>query len=380
VGYQLNSVEVGGMEHHSLDLATAVAAEGFEVSAILPTPARFDDLAHSFTAASVAVYRLDLLGGRPVWGTAGDWLRMVTLLRRLRLDVLHQQRTGPYHGKLACLAARAAGVPVVVATEHQAAFPLSGATALLNRAIDGLVDAVVAVSRHDSALQLKLTWRRPEKVITIYNGIDLARFSPRCEAESRETRHALGIGDATPVAGVVSRLGVQKGVRHFLDALPALASRWPELAVPIVGDGEERASLEAHAARLGVAGMTSFLGFRQDVTPLMAAMDLVVVPSIWEPFGLVAAEAMAMGKPVVASGVGGLAEVVAHGETGILVPPKDPEALAEAVDRLLSDRQLRERMGRAGRLRAERMFAREAMVASVGALYQTLMERKGVRV
>ncbi len=371
--YLSNSVAVGGMETHMVDLAAGMAAAGHTVHAVLPEFPLLDPVAGRLTACGVDTHRIDLFGDSHVTRLASNWSRLTTCLRRYRPDVVHQHRTGPYHGKWACLAARAARAPVVVATEHQQAYRLTGAARLVNAAADRLLDAVIAVSEHDRQEQLRVSGRPPGKIVMIHNGVDLDQFQPAGPDAVAAARAQLGLDRAAPVIGTAARLHAQKGMRHLLQSLPALLAVWPGLVTLIAGDGPERGELEQAAQSLGIAGQVRFLGFRADVRDVIAATDVCVYPSEWEPLGISAVEAQACGKPVVASRVGGLQEVVADGVTGLLVAPGDPAALAAALARILDNPELGRRMGRAGRARAEAMFSRLAMVSQMEALYRRLL-------
>jgi len=161
----------------------------------------------------------------------------------------------------------------------------------------------------------------------------------------------------------------------LLDALPRVLERVPETRVRIVGHEELStvAELRAYAARRDVAEQVDFEGFRGDVASLLQEIDVLALPSLWEGFGLVLLEAMAAGRPVVASAVGPIPEVVVDGETGLLVPPGDSGALAEALVLVLQDGALAARLGRAGRARVERCFGLDRMVEQTHALYEELL-------
>jgi glycosyltransferase involved in cell wall biosynthesis len=371
--YLSNSVALGGMETHLVDLAVGMAAAGHTVCAVLPELSQLDPVARRLDGGGVETRRIDLIGDSSAARLASNWSRLAAYLRRCRPDVVHQHRTGPYHGKWACLAARAARAPVVVATEHQQAFRLAGPARLANAAADRLLDAVITVSEHDRQTQLMWSGRPPDKIVMIHNGVDLDQFSPPGPDAVAAARARLGIGRTAPVAGTAARLHAQKGLLHLLRCLPALRPAWPDLEILIAGDGPERDRLEQEARSLGVDRQVRFLGFRADVRDVIAATDVCVYPSEWEPLGISAVEAQACAKPVVASRVGGLQEVVADGVTGLLVAPADPAALAAALARILGDPELGRRMGRAGRARAEAMFSRPAMVSQMQALYRRLL-------
>lgn len=212
------------------------------------------------------------------------------------------------------------------------------------------------------------------KTTRIHNGIDVA--SIRAEASGADVaavRASLGIAPGVPVLLAVGRLVEQKGHDVLLAAMsePALAATGAVLV--LVGRGEAQAELERSARAAGLSSRVVFAGIRTDVPALMGACDLFVMPSRWEGFGLVAAEAMAAGRAVVASRISALPEVVEAGVTGALVPPDDPAALATAIADLLADPERRAAWGAAGRERAERLFSRERMIAEWRAEYARLL-------
>jgi glycosyltransferase involved in cell wall biosynthesis len=175
---------------------------------------------------------------------------------------------------------------------------------------------------------------------------------------------------------MVARLAPQKGHRVLFDALPAIVARVPNVHVRLVGHEELStvAELREYAEQRGVADRVTFEGFRSAVD-VMADFDVFVLPSLWEGFGLVLLEAMAAGRPVVASAVGPIPEIVVDGVTGLLVPPGDAAALAAAITRLLTDPDLAAAFGRAGRARVEAEFGLDTMVARTQALYEELVEK-----
>jgi glycosyltransferase involved in cell wall biosynthesis len=370
IAYITNSIAIGGMEKHVFDLATAVVKAGHHVTAIAPGTPGVAPFIEWFRSAGIDVHTVDLSGAQPRRRLAIETRRLWRLLRSNAIDVFHQHRTGPYHGKWACLAARAAGVPAIVATEHLPAHRLSGTTRLVNAAVDRVVDRVVTVCDLDRRQQLRETWRPGSKVVAIHNGIDIARFQPDAALEQR-ARAAFGVGRG-PVLGVIARLAPAKGITHLLKALPELAAKWPELLVLVAGDGPLRHELEAEVAALGVMQHVRFLGHQTNAVDILRAIDLLVLPSEVESFPLVILEAMAMCRPVVASNVGGVSEAVIDGETGFVVPPRTPQALAAAIERCLLAPNFAE-MGMAARQRVAELFTVDVMAAKATALYRSLL-------
>lgn len=294
---------------------------------------------------------------------------LVRAIREERPAVFHANLTWPLSCKFGIAAAALARVPAVVATVHL--FPevrLSRSRTLQHRVVTACVDRYVAVSR-EVAGRLHRSFTVPSRKTTVVpNGIDPARIG---EAASLPPPPLPPQAAGRPLVLTAARLGKHKGHATLLEA----AVRVPEAAFLLAGDGPERESLEARARELGVADRVFFLGYRADVPALLAACDLFVLPSFYEGLPLSVLEAMAAGKPVVGSAIGGTDEAVVPGETGLLVPPGDSAALAGAIRACLSDAELSRRFGTAGRERVLREFTAERMVHRVIQVYDELLPR-----
>jgi L-malate glycosyltransferase len=212
------------------------------------------------------------------------------------------------------------------------------------------------------------------RVQTVHNAVDVERFSPDSQSR-KETRRALGL-EAKTVVGIVGQLTPRKGQLELIEAFAELARKVPATALLVVGeplfnrDGEYAKLLARAAARSGVADRIHFLGAREDIPAIMRALDLLVVNSGVEPFGLTIIEAMASGTPVLATAVDGINEIVRHLENGWLVPARDVPALAEALHSLIRAPEQRARLGRAGRLTAEALFSTERFLHEIEDLYR----------
>ncbi len=272
-------------------------------------------------------------------------------------------------------AARRAGVPAVVQTQHLPWLLGSRKHRVpFFRAIEP-VDHLITVSQAQ-----RRTYERigvpAERISTVANGI-----RPRTGGSGRAAaRAALGLTDAQLVVLTVGRLTVMKGQRHLIAAVPDLLRDFPDLAVVVVGGGHLHGQLRAQADALGVGGAVRLSGHRADARVLLDAADVFVLPSRHEGMPLVLLEAMEAGLPVVATRVIGSEEVVADGESGLLVPTEDPVALAGALSRLLADPGLRERYGRGGQARYAQSFTSVRMAAQTEAVYRQVLrtQRAGV--
>ncbi len=281
-------------------------------------------------------------------------IRLARLFRELRPGVVHSHdnRSLLY----AAPAARLAGVPRRIHTRHGRSVGATPRQIRMVRLVSGLVHRFVCVSGDVEALSIA-EGIRPSRLLTIRNGIDLERFA------------FTGPAPDGPVV-TVSRLSPEKGVDNIVRAAAIAIRQNPELRIEVAGDGPCLPEVRQMIAELGLEGQVSLLGTVRDVPSLLARAGLFVLPSRSEGVSLTLLEAMARGLPVVATKVGGTPEVVVDGETGILVPPEDPQALAEAIIRVRGDHEAARRMGEVGRRRVERLFDIRRMVADYEALYR----------
>ena len=220
------------------------------------------------------------------------------------------------------------------------------------------------------------------KISVIRNGVDLARFdNPPAPVELRRQLH---VADDTPLVGVISRLTRLKGLEHFLEAAAMIKARVPNVRFLVVGETSPMdqgylGDLQRYAERCGVAPYVTFTGLRTDVPALLASLTVSVMPSLNEALSNVVLESMASGAPTVATAVGGTPEAIVDGVTGLLVPPAESAAIADAVVHLLTDASLAQQLGRAGRGHIADHFSVRRMVRSTEDLYTELLERKGRR-
>lgn len=298
-------------------------------------------------------------------------IALYRFLRRGRFDLVHTHTSKA--GFLGRLAARMARVPRILHTPHGHIFhgyfgPLATRIFVaLERWAARFTERIITLTDAEAAQHLALGVGRPGQFVTIPSGVDLAHVQAAA-GRGPLVRRALRLGTETPLIGAASRLVPVKGITYLVSAMPEVLSRCPGAHLALAGDGEDRAALEAQAAALGVVRHIHFLGFQNDVDAVIAALDVFVLPSLNEGMGRVLVTAMALGVPVVATRVGGVPEVVEDGRQGILVPPADPTALAEAVVALLTDRTRAAAMSAAGRARAHR-FSLAVMLQRLEELY-----------
>jgi glycosyltransferase involved in cell wall biosynthesis len=297
--------------------------------------------------------------------------RLVRLLRHGRVDVIHAHKFGS--NVWAALLGHASGVPVVVAHEHTWSFEGQLGRRLADRhVVARFCDAVIAVSEADRRRMVADVGMAADRVVLVHNGI--AGTAPGDgEAVARE----LGLTPGAPVLVQTATLRPQKAVEVMIAATALLRREHPDVRLLVAGEGD-LARFEALAAAEGVADAVVMLGTRPDVADLLAAADVGVLSSDFEGMPLAVLEYMAAGLPVVSTNVGGLPEIVSEGETGFLVGPRDPAALAERIGRLLANPARAREMGERGRRRQQQLFSRQAMVTGVTGLYERLLAAKGV--
>ena len=311
-----------------------------------------------------------VLGLTPGLRRPGDVNGIRRYLRDTHPSIVHTfLRTASLYGRLAAILAR---VPVVIGTEVNVYEHKRRAHALAERLLMAGTDRVIASAGSVRDFYVRQVHADPAKVDVVYNAVDFAQGRPTIARP--EMRASLGLPADARVAGVIARLTVQKGHRHLFQALassPSLA----DVQLLVIGGGEESEALEKDAIAKGLSGRVHFLGPRRDLGNLLAAMDVFVLPSLWEGLPLSMVLAMSAGVPVVATRVAGIPEVVEDGRTGLLVPPADPLALGAALTRLFEDPLLRQRIGRDASLSVLPRFGIDRYVESMTSLYDTLLER-----
>lgn len=286
--------------------------------------------------------------------------------RRLRPALL---QTFLFHGNLiGRIAAGLGRVPVVV-SGIRVAERRSPWYGRLDRWTNGLVDHNVCVSQGVAEFSIRETGLKPGKISVIPNGVDCDRFAKATAADLK----TLGLNPGAPVMITVARLEEQKGINDLLQAAVSVLRDRPDCQFLIVGDGRDRHSLEALAASLGIATAVRFVGSRADVPALLKAASVFVLPSLWEGMPNALLEAMAAGLPVVATDVEGAREIVCSADLGLLVGPRSPGMLADAILRLLREPEFSARVARAAQDIMQNKFTEQAAVTKYVDLYEKLM-------
>lgn len=360
----ITSLDVGGAQKHLLSLAKGLRGRGHLADvAFFKNPS----LARQFQEAGVQLFDMSATG------TLSPLLlpRLVRRLRVGRYQIVHTHLLkADTYGTLAGVLA---GTPVRVSSKHNDEQVLRKAgVAALHGLVSRLSHRVVVLSDYVGRYMASVGRVDPSRITRIYYGLPATHTAP--PEQGLRLRRELGVPPEAPVIATVGRLAEQKGLIYLLEAMAIVRERLPDARLLVVGDaqdgreGYKRELLRAREA-LGLGESVIFTGNRDDVPAVMQACDLFAMASLWEGFGLVFLEAMAAARPVVATAVSAVPEVVRDGVTGLLVPPRDPKALAESMLALLGDRQRAGQMGVAGLRRLQEQFTEDAMVDSVERLY-----------
>jgi glycosyltransferase involved in cell wall biosynthesis len=359
----LVSSQLGGGPAHVADLLAGLDPKEFCVTVGAPAGGPYFE---RFREAGAEV--VDVAADRLSPFTLG---KVTRLIREREIRVVHSHGKGA--GLYGRLAARRAGVAAVHTFHglHYDGYPPGARSAYIamERGLARITHTIIHVSASQAERAGPLGLVPAERARVIVNGIDAARV--RAQLRPREgARTALGLDPTALVLGTVARFDPVKGLETLLEAMGRLRQRRPGAVCLVVGDGPESGRLRARARRLGLGGTVVWAGPLPDAARYFAALDVYVTASLGEGLPLGVLEAMASGLPVVATRVSGHVDTVADGVTGLLVPPRDPPALAEAADALLADGARRLRMGEAARERVVREFSVARMTAEVGDVYR----------
>lgn len=309
---------------------------------------------------------------------------LVSLLKKTPFHIVHTHNSKA--GFTGRLAARLAGVPVIVHTVHGFAFhdqePFWRQSLFrgLERLASRWCDKMIFISQPLIDWALHEGIGRREKMVRIYSGIELERFRPRTTDEQKKIRERWRIRPDEAVIGIVSKLWEGKGHATLIEAFEQIKKEKTEARLVIVGEGYLRERLVGLISRLGLEDSVVFTGFQMDVSEIIATFDVAVLPSLFEGMGRVLLEAMAMEKPVVASRVGGIPDLVDHGVNGLLVRPGEIGELKDAILNILNNRTLAVRMAGEGKKRVTEQFSAELMVRSIERVYRELLSTKGISV
>ncbi|MGD8535119.1 MAG: glycosyltransferase family 4 protein [Candidatus Aminicenantes bacterium] len=298
------------------------------------------------------------------------------LLKKEKFDVVHTHTSKA--GLLGRFAARLAGAPLIVHTPHGHVFfgyfgPLKTKLFIrLEKLANRMTDRIVALTPREKADYISYRTCPEDKMTVIHSGVDLEKFREYTLDEKIKLKKETGLPEDSFVVGTAGRLVPVKGPDYLIKASQIVIPEHPHTYFLLAGGGPLKENLQKKANEAGVGKNIVFLGWRDDIARILAVFDVFLLPSLNEGMGRVLVEAMAHGIPIVASDVGGIPDLVTHGKNGFLVPPKNPEELAKHIQILIENKDIRRKMGEAGKKMAQR-YSHESMVKNIAALYEELL-------
>jgi L-malate glycosyltransferase len=372
IGVIVPRLNRGGTGQCVVDLASGLAGAGLEPTVVCLE--RMGELADKIRERGVEVIGpLKRNGHDPAAP-----FRLASILRRHRVDVVHCHNWGGLVDTV--LAAKIARVAAVVHTQHGLDYGFESSPDHLRNRLRTTMKTLacrgvtrVATVSHDVARMVTEEWGvPPARVSVVHNGVSLTRGNDGGEVRA-EWRRELDVSDTDVLIGTVSTFRPVKDLHTMLEAMSLLARDTPHARLVLLGDGPQRQELEAMVAERGLGSVVLFPGWRTDATRLMPALDVFALSSVSEGISLALLEAMAAGVPAIATAVGGNREVIQQPDSGLLVPPRSPADLANAMRLLADDPERRSALGAGGRRRVEEAFSLSRMIADYEHLYRSLL-------
>jgi glycosyltransferase involved in cell wall biosynthesis len=371
VFYLLDSLEIGGTETQAVELALRLPAHEYEIT--LGCLRLQGPLLARFRGSGVRVQEFHPRGGIDSPAGLYQLLRLAVFLRRQRFDVVHTHDL--WSNVMGVPAARLAGVPAIISSRRDLAHFdwYEGKRRVWLRRIQNLSNVVLANATPIRDALVAEDGFAPEKLRVIHNGVDTEKFQ---RGKRDRERLVPGAGDGKLVVLVGNMHSDVKGHPWLIAAAPAVVREFPKTRFVFAGDGESRGTFQQQVAGLGLQQSFVFLGRRDDIPDVLASCDIALLPSKAEGLPNAVLEYMAAGLPTIASRVGGNAELVQDGVTGLLVPAQDSEALSNALLWLLRDSELSQRIASEGRRLATEGFSFERLVRETDELYTELLEQR----
>lgn len=359
----VEDLKIGGAERVIADTALGLDRKKYEVSVWCVS--RGGETAADLREKGIEVKILGISSYRNPLNIS----RLKRLLKTSRPDIVHTH--GYFASVIGRIAARRANIPVILTHVHSTYWEYRKRHLLIERKLSRFTDKIICCSKAVEDFVKNFEKITDNKTIVIYNGVDVERFSPKKKTASMRAESEMN--KEAPVIGTVSSLTPHKGHEHLIDAASLVLETLPSAQFLIIGDGPLRQKLENQAKNRNIHHDVIFTGIRKDIPEMLSLMDVFVLPSLSrEGLGIAIIEAMAAEKPVVATDIGGIPEVVNDGETGFLVPPGDPEALAGAIIELLQNPHKAKTMGEKGRARVKKKFTTKKMLSEIENVYQSL--------
>ncbi len=306
---------------------------------------------------------------------------IVKIIRKHKPQIVHTHTSKA--GLLGRLAAKLCRVPIILHTPHGHVFfgyfgPIqSKLFILLEKLVSLITDRIVTLTDREKRDHLVAKIAKKDKFAVIFSGVDLRKFKEISLLMKLEIKQKMGIPERSQIVGTIGRLVPVKGHEYFIEAAQYILLKHPDTYFIIVGDGPLKEDLEKKAQNFGIGNNILFLGWREDIDVILSLFDIFVLSSLNEGMGRVLVEAMALAKPIVASDVGGIPDLVIHNKNGLLVPPKKSKELADNVLILMDNKKKREELGNEGKGIASK-YSADKMVTQIICLYTDLLRTKGL--
>lgn len=373
----ITNLTVGGAQDNTLLTVDRLDRSKFDVSLICSSEGRW--VQRALKIKNLKLIFLDELKRKIQF--VYDFIafyKIYNIIKKGRYTIVHTHSSKP--GFLGRIAAKLAGVPVIIHTIHGFPFHefmnpiVKHFFILIERLLSKCSDGLITVSKLNLEKAVKLRLAERSKFVNIYSGIDFEKFN--VDVDIKAKRKEIGILNSEKIVGMVGRFSVQKAPLDFIKAIPEVLKAKNDVRFVLVGDGELKEKINKLSKKLGIDSKLHLLGFREDIPELLYLFDVFVLPSLWEGLGRSLTEAMYTGRPVVATNVEGVPELVKHGETGILVHPKDVHSIAQGIVTLLSDEQRAKHLGRAAKHRITNSFRADTMIQELENVYHKIISQK----
>ena len=369
--YIITSSGIGGAERILYYTATGLDYNKYDISVC--SLKKMGEIAEDLEKQGIEVYCLHMGDRESFWGWLSSIIALIRLfpyLIRIRPTIVHSFLFRA--NILARIAGYLTGVPIVISSVRV----MGGEKKYFHyveRITSFMVDHYVTVSESVKRYIIDKSKISAEKISVIYNGVNIKSQDNSYE---QNPKMPFKTGDKDRILMTVGRLHKQKGHCYLIQAVSKVRKEFPNVKLLVAGEGEEENNLKKLVKSLDLMNEVIFAGLSSDIERILPMAELFILPSLWEGLPNALLEAMAAGKPVVATKVGGIPEIVVHGETGILIPPRDTDALAIAIIDLLQNRLKEKDMGEAGRIRAAKRFSIYKMIEKTENLYQELLKEK----
>lgn len=367
--YIIWSLEVGGAERIVISLAKYINKEKY--NPIVCCLNHKGKLAEELEKIGIKVIALNKKPGIDL----SIIPKLIRVIKDNRIHIVHTHLwTADFWGRIA---AKFSEVPVIISTAHNVDCWKPKIFLFIDKLLTGFSDIIIAVSEEVKNFYLKTAKLPREKIITVFNGIELAKFDPSAANKIDKTKE-FNFSPNDKVIGIIGRLVEQKGQVYFLEMMRILKQKYPDIKGLVIGEGPLKEKLIHKAKELQLEKSVVFTGLRKDIPDLLNFIDILVSSSTYEGLPMILLEAMAAGKPIVATRVGGNPEIIDDGKTGFLVPAKDPQALVDRVASLLDDNEYSKKIGDSAQEKVKKLYSIEKMLQDTENIYDELLTKKRI--